>query len=92
MTKNYISTTTCASSRMIHLEILPDETTAAYLRSQRRLIARRGIAKSIVSDNGKTFKGRALKEFNARNGDIIFPEHHGGEDYLSASSDPLRGA
>ena len=91
MTNNYISITTCASSRMIHLEILLDETTAAYLQSQRRRIARRGIAKSIVSDNGKTL-GRALKEFNARNGDIIFPEHHGGENYLSASSDPLRGA
>ena len=66
MIKNYISVTTCASSRMIHLEILPDQTTAAYLPSQRRFIARRGIPKLIVSDNGKTFKGRALKEFNTR--------------------------
>ena len=68
MTKNYISITTCASSRMIHLEILPDQTTAAYLRSQRRFIAQQGIPKLIVSDNGKTFKGRALKQFNARQG------------------------
>ena len=68
LTKNYISITTCASSRMIHLEILPDQTTAAYLRSQRRFIAQQGIPKLIVSDNGKTFKGRALKQFNARQG------------------------
>ena len=68
MTNNYISITTCASSRMIHLEILPDQTTAAYLRSQRRFIAQQGIPKLIVSDNGKTFKGRALKQFNARQG------------------------
>ena len=68
MTKNYISITTCASSRMIHLEILPDQTTAAYLRSQRRFIAQQGIPKLIVSDNGKTFKGRALKQLNARQG------------------------
>ena len=66
MTKNYISITTCAASRMIHLEILPDKSIAAYLRSQRRFIVRRGILKLIVSYNGKTFKERALKQFNAR--------------------------
>ena len=48
---------------MIHLEILPDQSTSAYLRSQRRFIARRRIPKLIVSDNGKMFKGRALKQF-----------------------------
>ena len=53
---------------MIHLEILPDQTTAAYLRSQRSFIARREIPKLIVSDNWKTFKGRALKQFNGRRG------------------------
>ena len=51
---------------MIHLEILPDQSTAAYVRSQRRFTARRGIPKLIVSDNGKTFKGRTLKQFNMR--------------------------
>ena len=68
MTKIYISITICASSRMIHLEILPDKSTAAYVRSQRRFTARRGIPKLIVSDNGKTFKGRALKQFKTRRG------------------------
>ena len=53
MTKNYISITTCTTSRMIHLEILADQSTSAYLRSQRRFIARRGIPKLIVSDKGK---------------------------------------
>ena len=66
MTKNYISITTFAASTMIHLEILPDQSIAAYLRSQRRFIVRQGIPKLIVSDKGKTFKGRALKQFSAR--------------------------
>ena len=66
MTKNYISITAGVSSRIIHLKILSDQTTAAYLRIQRRFIAWPGIPKLIVSDNGKTFKGRALKQFNAR--------------------------
>ena len=68
MTKNYISITTCASSRMIHFEILPYQTSAAYLQSQRSFITRREIPKLIVSDNWKTFKGRALKQFNAKRG------------------------
>ena len=58
MTKNYISITTCTASRMLHLRIWRDQSTAASLRSQRRFIARQEIPKLIVSDNGKTFKGR----------------------------------
>ena len=59
--KNYTSVKTCASPRTIHLEILTDQTTAAYLRSQRRFIARREIRKLIITDKGKTFKRRALR-------------------------------
>ena len=66
MTKKYISITTFAASRMIQLEILPDQSTAAYLKSQRKFIAWQEIQKLIVSDSGKTFKGRALKQFSAR--------------------------
>ena len=33
MTKNYISITTCESSRMIHLEILPDQSTEDLLHN-----------------------------------------------------------
>ena len=51
---------------------IKDDTFRDFTRSiyscQGRLIARRGILKLIVSDNGKTFKRRALKQFNARQG------------------------
>ena len=63
MTKNYISETFCAASR-----ILPDQSKAAYLRNQRRFLAQQGIPKLIVSDNGKTFKRRAFKQFDAKQG------------------------
>ena len=39
MNKAYIAITTCATSRMIHLELTPDLTTSAYLRSQQRFTA-----------------------------------------------------
>ena len=68
MNKAYIAITTCTSSRMIHLELTPDLTTGAYLRSQRRFTARRGFPKMMVSDNGKTFKGRELMKYNANHG------------------------
>ena len=68
MNKAYITVTTCATSRMIHLELTPDLTTSAYIRSQRRFTARRGFPSMMVSDNGKTFKGSELREYNAKRG------------------------
>ena len=68
MKKAYITLFTCATSRMVHLELCPDLTTEAYIRSQRRMIGRRGIPVMFVSDNGRTFKGKSLKRFNANKG------------------------
>ena len=59
MNKAYVLLLTCASSRMIPLEFCSDLTTEAYIRSQQRFMGRRGIPNLIVSDNGRTFKGRA---------------------------------
>ena len=66
--KAYIVLYTCATSRMVHLDLVPDLTTESFIRSLQRLIARRGYPKLIVSDNGKTFKGRKLKVFCATRG------------------------
>ena len=68
MNKAYIALYTCATSRMLHLELCPNLTTVAYLRSQRRMMGRRGIPSLFISDNGKTFKGSVLRKFNAKNG------------------------
>ena len=68
MHKAYIALTTCATSRMIHLELVTDLTTPAYIRSQIRMMGRRGYPKLIISDNGRTFKSRELKKFNTRIG------------------------
>ena len=60
ITNNYINSTTCATSRMMHIEVLIDQSTED-LRIQRQFIAQKGIPKLMISDNGKIFKGRLLK-------------------------------
>ena len=45
--------------RAVHLDIVCDMTTAAFLRSFKRFTARRGLPRTIVSDSGKTFKAAA---------------------------------
>ena len=54
--KVWIALFTCAVSRALHLELVPDMTTEAFLRCFKRFAARRGTPLKIVSDNSKTFK------------------------------------
>ena len=54
--KAYIALTTCAVTRAVHLELVPDLSTDAFMRSFRRFISRRGTSKIIYSDNAKTYK------------------------------------
>ena len=59
MHKAYITLTKCAPSRTVNLELVPDLSTPAYIRAQRRLIARKGYPE-MASDNGLTFCGKEL--------------------------------
>lgn len=59
--KAYIALFTCAVTRAVHLELVSDLTTDAFLLAFKRFIARRGICSVIYSDNAKTFK-RAEKD------------------------------
>ncbi|XP_068685002.1 uncharacterized protein [Montipora foliosa] len=56
---------TCASSRAVHLDVVPRLTTEAFVRSFKRFIARRGVPNLVVSDNGSTFKSEELKKLLA---------------------------
>ena len=53
---------------MIYLEALPDQSTAADLRSQCRFITQQGIQKLIVCDNETVLKGRSLKRCSTGQG------------------------
>ena len=56
MTKVYIALFTCATSRAVHLEVVPSLETPTFLLCLRRFIGRRGLPKLTVSDNTKTFQ------------------------------------
>lgn len=54
--KMYICLFTCTAVRALHLELVEDQTTQAFLRAFRRFISRRGVPDCLISDNAKTFK------------------------------------
>ena len=57
--KTRICLYTCCVTRAIHLELVPNFSTEAFIRSMRRFAARRGLPTRRISDNSKTFKGAA---------------------------------
>ncbi len=54
--KVWIRLYTCCVIRAVHLDLVPDMTAQAFVKSLKRFIARRGFPRKIVSDNGKTFR------------------------------------
>ncbi|XP_055623418.1 uncharacterized protein LOC129766841 [Toxorhynchites rutilus septentrionalis] len=58
-TKAYIVIFVCFSTRAVHIDLVSDLSTPAFLAVLRRFVARRGRMKEIHSDNGTAFKGAA---------------------------------
>ena len=56
MKKVYIALFSCCVTRAIHLELVEDLSTGAFIRALRRFAGRRGAPVLIISDNAKTFK------------------------------------
>ena len=54
---------TCANTRAIHLDIVPDISCEAFINCLRRFFSRRGIPKLVISDNAKCFTGAQSKKF-----------------------------
>ncbi|XP_020296240.1 uncharacterized protein LOC109861138 [Pseudomyrmex gracilis] len=55
--KVWIALFVCLSTSAIHLEIVTDYTTDAFVAAYKRFTARRGICASLTSDCGTNFKG-----------------------------------
>ncbi|KRY21776.1 Gamma-tubulin complex component 4 [Trichinella patagoniensis] len=55
----YVCLFTCMASRAVHLELVPQMTTARVMQALRRFIARRGRPETIQSDNFRSFKAAA---------------------------------
>lgn len=47
----------CLVTRAIHVELVSDATTQAFIAALKRMVSRRGIISRIVSDNGTNFVG-----------------------------------
>lgn len=57
LVKGYICLFICFVTRAVHLELVSDLSTDAYLLALKRFISRRGKPNEIFSDNGKNFIG-----------------------------------
>lgn len=55
--KAYIALFICLASKAIHLELVCDYSTVAFLNAYSRFCARRGLPETIYSDNGTNFVG-----------------------------------
>ena len=55
--KQYCDLFTCFASRAVHIEVANAMDTDSFIQALRRLIASRGAAQSIRSDNGTNFLG-----------------------------------
>ncbi|XP_046142183.1 uncharacterized protein LOC123987906 [Osmia bicornis bicornis] len=55
--KIYVAIFICFSTKAVHLEVVSDMTTEAFISALKRLVARRGLCRNIYSDNGTNFVG-----------------------------------
>lgn len=55
--KAYLCVFVCMAVKAVHLELVSDLTTNAFLNALKRFISRRGKCLTIMSDNGKNFIG-----------------------------------
>ncbi|XP_059058486.1 uncharacterized protein LOC131851943 [Achroia grisella] len=56
-TKGYLCIFVCFATKALHLEVVTDLSTQAFLLCLRRFISRRGKPHTIYCDNGKNFVG-----------------------------------
>ncbi|KYM98106.1 hypothetical protein ALC62_11199 [Cyphomyrmex costatus] len=55
--KSYLCIFVCLSTKAVHLELVSDLTTTAFLNALKRFMARRGRCANLFSDNGTNFIG-----------------------------------
>jgi len=66
--KVYIALFTCAATRAVHLQLVPNLSTEIFVRALAPFKGRRRTPVLIVSDNGKTFKDSRVQAYCQREG------------------------
>ncbi|XP_062538159.1 uncharacterized protein LOC134206454 [Armigeres subalbatus] len=61
--KGYLCVFVCLVTKSLHLELVSDMTTAAFIAALQRFVSRRGLIRELHSDNGSNFRG-AKSELN----------------------------
>jgi Pao retrotransposon peptidase/Family of unknown function (DUF5641)/Protein of unknown function (DUF1759)/Putative peptidase (DUF1758)/Integrase zinc binding domain/Integrase core domain len=56
-TKAYVAIFVCMATKAVHLEIVSDASTAAFIAALHRFVSRRGLCLNLYSDNGTNFVG-----------------------------------
>ena len=59
--KGYVALFVCMVVKAIHIEIVSDLTSVAFLAAFRRFVARRGLCRIMCIDNGKNFEGASAE-------------------------------
>lgn len=72
--KGYIVIFVCLSTKAVHIEVVTDQTSEAFIAAFKRLVGRRGNISNLYSDNGTNFIGankilqleseQAIKDYN----------------------------
>ncbi|XP_055909573.1 uncharacterized protein LOC129944268 [Eupeodes corollae] len=85
--KAYIALFICFSTKAIHLEVVSDLTTDAFLAALRRFVSRRGLCRNIYSDNGTNFQGakRCLSEMHQ----LVLSQKHNDTVISSLAKDGI---
>ncbi|XP_076678236.1 uncharacterized protein LOC143374185 [Andrena cerasifolii] len=81
--KTYVAVFVCFSTKAVHLELVSDMTSDAFLAALKRFFARRGKCTDLYSDNGTNFIGASRELQRIHNAILVQDPKDHFQKYLS---------